>query len=198
MDCRSTTASQACLIITPRLCSMSATTCIMLAHLQVQRCTLLSIKTGGCPENCSYCSQSSHWSEDTGMKAEKLMDLEPVYEVSLVVAVNLKKYTTPSNPCASISCLSTGMSPGLIVLCTPPAALSAWQLPTVSCLSSQAALRAKESGSTRFCMGAAWRGPSQVGPRQWERVLEMVRRIRGLGMEVRHLCNQLIRSQAIA
>lgn len=49
----------------------------------------------------------------------------------------------------------------------------------------QAALRAKEAGSTRFCMGAAWRGPSQVGPRQWERVLEMVRRIRGLGMEVR-------------
>ncbi|KIZ04042.1 biotin synthetase [Monoraphidium neglectum] len=47
-----------------------------------------------------------------------------------------------------------------------------------------AAVRARESGSTRFCMGAAWRGPSQVGPRQWERVLEMVRRIRGLGMEV--------------
>ncbi|KAF6263925.1 hypothetical protein COO60DRAFT_1487967 [Scenedesmus sp. NREL 46B-D3] len=93
----------------------------------VQRCTLLSIKTGGCPENCSYCSQSSHWSADTGLKAEKLMDLEPVYE---------------------------------------------------------AALRAREAGSTRFCMGAAWRGPSQVGPRQWERVLEMVRRIRGLGMEV--------------
>lgn len=48
----------------------------------------------------------------------------------------------------------------------------------------QAALRAKESGSTRFCMGAAWRGPSQVGKGQWERVLEMVARIRGLGMEV--------------
>jgi hypothetical protein len=51
----------------------------------------------------------------------------------------------------------------------------------------QAALRAREAGSTRFCMGAAWRGPSQVGPRQWERVLEMVRRIRGLGMEVRSM-----------
>lgn len=38
----------------------------------------------------------------------------------------------------------------------------------------QAALRAKASGSTRFCMGAAWRGPSQVGKGQWERVLEMV------------------------
>ena len=38
----------------------------------------------------------------------------------------------------------------------------------------QAAVRAKEAGSTRFCMGAAWRGPSQVGKGQWERVLEMV------------------------
>jgi biotin synthase len=54
---------------------------LLLLLLQVQRCTLLSIKTGGCPENCSYCSQSSHWSDDTGLKAEKLMDLEPVYEV---------------------------------------------------------------------------------------------------------------------
>eukprot|EP00882_Tetradesmus_deserticola_P008491 GHRQ01008954.1.p1 GENE.GHRQ01008954.1~~GHRQ01008954.1.p1 ORF type:complete len:430 (+),score=192.39 GHRQ01008954.1:107-1396(+) len=107
--------------------------------LQVQRCTLLSIKTGGCPENCSYCSQSSHWSEDTGLKAEKLMDLEPVYE---------------------------------------------------------AALRAREAGSTRFCMGAAWRGPSQVGPRQWERVLEMVRRIRGLGMEVCTTLGMLTPDQA--
>eukprot|EP00882_Tetradesmus_deserticola_P022139 GHRQ01024027.1.p1 GENE.GHRQ01024027.1~~GHRQ01024027.1.p1 ORF type:complete len:327 (+),score=120.61 GHRQ01024027.1:140-1120(+) len=105
----------------------------------VQRCTLLSIKTGGCPENCSYCSQSSYWSDDTGLKAEKLMDLEPVYE---------------------------------------------------------AALRAREAGSTRFCMGAAWRGPSQVGPRQWERVLEMVRRIRGLGMEVCTTLGMLTPDQA--
>ncbi|GAB4824223.1 hypothetical protein N2152v2_011269 [Parachlorella kessleri] len=93
----------------------------------VQRCTLLSIKTGGCPENCGYCSQSSHWSKDTGLKAEKLMDLEEVY---------------------------------------------------------QAALRAKQAGSTRFCMGAAWRGPSQVGKGQWTRVLDMVKRIRALDMEV--------------
>ncbi len=48
---------------------------------QVQRCTLLSIKTGGCPETCTYCSQSSSWSKTTGMKAEKLMDLEEVYQV---------------------------------------------------------------------------------------------------------------------
>ncbi|KAI7844847.1 hypothetical protein COHA_001501 [Chlorella ohadii] len=105
----------------------------------VQRCTLLSIKTGGCPENCGYCSQSSHWSKETGTKAEKLMGLEEVYE---------------------------------------------------------AALRAKAAGSTRFCMGAAWRGPSQVGKGQWERVLEMVGRIRGLGMEVCTTLGMLTPEQA--
>lgn len=56
---------------------------LCLLCVQVQRCTLLSIKTGGCPENCNYCSQSSHWSKDTGLKAEKLMDLEEVYQVGL-------------------------------------------------------------------------------------------------------------------
>ncbi|KAL4451863.1 hypothetical protein ABPG75_007525 [Micractinium tetrahymenae] len=105
----------------------------------VQRCTLLSIKTGGCPENCGYCSQSSHWSKETGTKAEKLMGLEDVYE---------------------------------------------------------AAVRAKAAGSTRFCMGAAWRGPSQVGKGQWERVLEMVTRIRGLGMEVCTTLGMLTPDQA--
>ncbi len=43
---------------------------------RVQRCSLLSIKTGGCPENCSYCPQSAHY--DTGVKAEKLMSVEDV------------------------------------------------------------------------------------------------------------------------
>lgn len=74
-------------------------------RVQVQKCTLLSIKTGGCPEDCNYCSQSSKHSESTGTKATKLLGLDEVYE---------------------------------------------------------AAVRAKEAGSTRFCMGAAWRGPSQV------------------------------------
>jgi biotin synthase len=60
----------------------------------------------------------------------------------------------------------------------------------------EAALRAREAGSTRFCMGAAWRGPSQVGARQWERVLEMVRRIRGLGMEVCTTLGMLTPEQA--
>ena len=52
-----------------------------MATSQVQRCTLLSIKTGGCPETCTYCSQSSSWRKKTGLKAEKLMDLEEVYQV---------------------------------------------------------------------------------------------------------------------
>jgi len=94
---------------------------------EVQQATLLSIKTGGCVETCSYCAQSSSWSKDTGLKAEKLMDLDDVYK---------------------------------------------------------AAVEARSSGSTRFCMGAAWRGPSQVGPRQFERVLDMVSKVRALGMEV--------------
>lgn len=105
----------------------------------VQRCTLLSIKTGGCPETCNYCAQSSSWSKDVGLKAEKLMDLDSVYE---------------------------------------------------------AAVRAKEAGSTRFCMGAAWRGPTQVGKRQWERVLDMVGKIRGLNMEVCTTLGMLTPEQA--
>eukprot|EP00884_Botryococcus_braunii_P003223 jgi/Botrbrau1/12901/Bobra.0299s0017.1 len=104
----------------------------------VQRCTLLSIKTGGCPEDCGYCSQSSKHKE-VGLKAEKLMDLEEVYA---------------------------------------------------------AAIRAKAAGSTRFCMGAAWRGPSQVGKGQWERVLEMVKRIRALDMEVCTTLGMLTPDQA--
>ncbi|WP_037502634.1 biotin synthase BioB [Sphingomonas jaspsi] len=46
------------------------------AHAEVQLCTLLSIKTGGCPEDCGYCSQSAH--ADSGLKAEKLMDVDAV------------------------------------------------------------------------------------------------------------------------
>lgn len=46
------------------------------APAEVQLCTLLSIKTGGCPEDCGYCSQSAH--ADTGLKAEKLMDVDAV------------------------------------------------------------------------------------------------------------------------
>eukprot|EP00181_Compsopogon_caeruleus_P004674 CAMPEP_0184690600 /NCGR_PEP_ID=MMETSP0312-20130426/31321_1 /TAXON_ID=31354 /ORGANISM="Compsopogon coeruleus, Strain SAG 36.94" /LENGTH=349 /DNA_ID=CAMNT_0027148119 /DNA_START=1291 /DNA_END=2340 /DNA_ORIENTATION=- len=92
---------------------------------EVQRCTLLSVKTGGCVEDCKYCSQSSRY--PTEVEAERLMDVADVVE---------------------------------------------------------AARRAKEAGSTRFCMGAAWRGVSQVGPRQFQRVLDMVTQVRALGLEV--------------
>lgn len=106
---------------------------------EVQKCTLLSVKTGGCPETCKYCSQSSSWSKTTGTKAERLMDLESVIA---------------------------------------------------------AAERAKAAGSTRFCMGAAWRGPSQVGERQFQRVLEMVKRVRGMGLEVCTTLGMLTDEQA--
>jgi biotin synthase len=88
----------------------------------VQRCALLSIKTGGCPEDCGYCAQSVRYK--TGVKAEPLLDVDEVRE---------------------------------------------------------RAGRAKELGATRFCMGAAWR-EAKDGP-QFESVLEMVRVVRGLGME---------------
>jgi len=90
---------------------------------QVQMCTLLSIKTGGCPEDCGYCPQSAHY--DTGVDSEALMDVDAV----LV-----------------------------------------------------AAKRAKEGGSSRFCMGAAWREVKD-GP-QFDRVLDMVRGVRELDLEV--------------
>lgn len=53
---------------------------------EVQLCTLLSIKTGGCTEDCKYCSQSSH--NDTGLKATKLLDLDTVYEKAKVAKQN--------------------------------------------------------------------------------------------------------------
>ncbi|KAF9452533.1 biotin synthase [Macrolepiota fuliginosa MF-IS2] len=91
---------------------------------KIQLCTLMNIKTGGCSEDCSYCSQSSRYSTPT--KASKLVDLDPVIE---------------------------------------------------------AARKAKENGSTRFCMGAAWRDLSGR-KRGFDRILQMVREVRGMGMEV--------------
>jgi len=87
----------------------------------VQISTLLSIKTGGCPEDCGYCPQSVHY--DTGLEPEALLDVEEVVT---------------------------------------------------------AARRAREAGATRFCMGAAWRNPRG---RNFERVVEMVRRVRAEGLE---------------
>ncbi len=91
---------------------------------QVQRCSLLSIKTGGCSEDCSYCAQSAHYS--TGLEREELM---PVAEIM------------------------------------------------------SAAQRARAQGATRFCMGAAWRGVRD-GTAKFEQVLETVREVSQLGMEV--------------
>ena len=87
----------------------------------VQRSTLLSIKTGGCSEDCGYCSQSSRY--DTGLEKESLLPLNEVLEN---------------------------------------------------------ARAAKAKGASRFCMGAAWRGPKE---KDLAPVLDMVREVKKLGLE---------------
>lgn len=104
---------------------------------QVQACTLLSIKTGGCPEDCAYCAQSVRY--QTGVQVHRLLDVEVVVE---------------------------------------------------------AARQAKEAGATRFCMGAAWREVRTN--RDFERVLEMVRQVRALGLEVCATLGMLTLEQALA
>jgi biotin synthase len=89
---------------------------------EVQLCTLLSVKTGGCPEDCAYCPQSSHY--ETPVSVEKSLAVDEVLG---------------------------------------------------------AARTARESGATRFCMGAAWREVKD-GP-AFDNVLMMVRGVRALGME---------------
>lgn len=91
---------------------------------EVQQCTLLSIKTGGCTEDCSYCSQSTR--HKTFVKPTPTMKVQQVLE---------------------------------------------------------SARRAKEAGSTRFCMGAAWR---ELGNKKnaFNHILEMVRGVNGMGLEV--------------
>jgi biotin synthase len=103
---------------------------------EVQLCTLLSIKTGGCPEDCSYCAQSARYPDS--VKPEKLMGTAEVVEL---------------------------------------------------------AQRAKTGGATRFCMGAAWRG-AREGTAQFESVLEIVRSVSGLGMEVCVTLGELTESAA--
>ena len=104
-------------------------------YRDVQRCALLSIKTGGCPEDCTYCSQSAHY--DSPVERVPLMTVEEVREK---------------------------------------------------------AEAAKASGATRFCMGAAWRSPKD-GP-EFDRVLDMVRVVRGLDMEACVTLGMLTNSQA--
>jgi len=101
---------------------------------QVQVSTLLSIKTGGCSEDCKYCSQSARY--DTGVEREQLMSLDDVLA---------------------------------------------------------AAQTARDNGATRFCMGAAWRGPK---PKDMQPVLDMVRAVKSLGLETCATLGQLKEGQA--
>ena len=88
---------------------------------EVELATLMSIKTGGCPEDCGYCPQAARY--DTGVTAQKILALQTVVD---------------------------------------------------------AARKAKESGATRFCMGAAWRGPKD---NDLDQVEAMVREVKALGLE---------------
>ena len=101
----------------------------------VQRCTLLSIKTGACPEDCAYCPQSARY--ETGVERQELLAPETVLA---------------------------------------------------------AARAAREDGSTRFCMGAAWRDAKDG--RAFEQVLEMVAGVAGLGLEVCATLGMLTADQA--
>ncbi len=102
---------------------------------EVQVCTLLSIKTGGCPEDCAYCPQAARY--HTGVDVQALMQKEEVLEY---------------------------------------------------------ARRAKSAGSTRFCMGAAWREVRDN--RDFDRVLDMVKGVNELGMEVCCTLGMLTEEQA--
>jgi biotin synthase len=104
---------------------------------EVQACVLLSIKTGGCPEDCAYCPQSAHYPTDVAR--QDLVSLDQM---------------------------------------------------------RAAAAAAKAQGATRFCMGAAWRDVPEGA--SFDRVLEMVRTVRGLGMEACCTLGMLTTEQASA
>ena len=101
----------------------------------VQGCALLSIKTGHCPEDCSYCPQSARY--DTDLQTEGLLQVDETLAI---------------------------------------------------------ARKAQENGATRFCMGAAWRQAPE-GP-EFDRVIEMVRGVRDLGMEACCTLGMLSKEQA--
>ena len=101
---------------------------------EIQMSTLLSIKTGACPEDCSYCSQSAI--NDTGLERERLLELQAV---------------------------------------------------------KAAAAEAKANGSTRFCMGAAWRNPTD---KSLDKVIDMVTEVKAMGMETCVTLGMLTEKQA--
>ena len=103
---------------------------------KVQVSSLLNIKTGACPEDCSYCSQSSKY--DTGLEREKLMEIDEV----------LKQ-----------------------------------------------AQNAKNKGATRFCMGAAWRNPTD---KSLDKVIPMIQGVKAMGMETCVTLGMLSPKQASA
>ncbi len=103
---------------------------------EVQVCTLLSIKTGGCPEDCAYCPQSARY--QTEVDAEKMLDSDVILS---------------------------------------------------------AAEKAKDAGSTRFCMGAAWRNAR--GNKDFDRVIDMVRKVTDMDMEVCCTLGMLTDEQAV-
>ena len=88
---------------------------------EIQLSSLLSIKTGGCPEDCAYCPQSAHY--DTGVEKQALLQVEDIVAKAKI---------------------------------------------------------AKERGASRFCMGAAWRGPHQ---RDMDKLTEIISAVKALGME---------------
>lgn len=102
---------------------------------EVQISTLLSIKTGACPEDCAYCPQSSHHA--TALETERLLALEEV---------------------------------------------------------KTAAVAAKATGATRFCMGAAWRNPTD---KNLDRVIEMIQLVNSMGMETCVTLGMLTPQQSI-
>ncbi len=102
---------------------------------EVQVCTLLSVKTGGCPEDCAYCPQAARYQTD--VEVHRLLDTREVL---------------------------------------------------------QKAKEAKDHGSTRFCMGAAWRNVRDN--RDFDNVLEMVRGVRQMGLEVCCTLGMLTAEQA--
>jgi biotin synthase len=100
----------------------------------VQISTLLSVKTGACPEDCAYCPQSVRY--DTGLEVQELLEVREVV---------------------------------------------------------RRALSAKESGATRFCMGAAYRSPK---PKDLAKVIAMIREVKALGLETCATLGMLTREQA--